>query len=416
MRRNLKSYFLILTLILTNGRPTFGQAKYYTFDHTDPAPKVILFSLDGIGFDQFNSKMMPKLWKIANESGGWGLSIPSNPAMTFPSHISVATGVYPEKHGVVSNSFFDRSTNETVKSSAFIEYLNAEPLWVASTRYGIRTAVYHWPCATGSWRGVAPEIYKVFDKKISDSENLDRCSEGLSQGIQFIMAYLSGTDSEGHFFGALSPQVLSKLKSTDDLLSDWILSTRRKYPNLKVIMTSDHGMASPSIKINLYRLLKDFEIQAFAFGGSAFIYSKDDQLPIIVDLLNKIPGLRAWKRSEIPEKFRLRNNPRTGDIFVIADLPNWLSDSKNEVDAISEIIGRKGAHSYITSTDISPSEAHKNADLEASTSMASFFVFIGKPVGNLGTFQSVDIAPTIAEWLSLKWESARDGVPISRLR
>jgi hypothetical protein len=48
--------------------------------------------------------------------------------------------------------------------------------------------------------------------------------------------------------------------------------------------------------------------------------------------------------------------------------------------------------------------------------MASFFVFVGKRVGHLGTFKSVDIAPTIAEWLSIEWETPRDGKPIKRLR
>lgn len=230
------------------------------------------------------------------------------------------------------------------------------------------------------------------------------------------MAYLSGTDSEGHFYGALSPEVLTKLKVTDDLLSDWILSSRTKYPNLKIIMTSDHGMASPTRKISLYPLLSEFDIKAFAFGGSAFIYANSEQIPSILQRLNALPGLRAWKRSDIPEEFYLRNNFRTGDIFIMADLPNWLSDSKNELEAIGEIIGRKGAHSYISSAAISPGRNPRKEDLRVSALMASFFVFIGKRVGHLGTFNSVDIAPTIAEWLSIEWETPRDGKPIKRLR
>ncbi|MFM8429430.1 MAG: alkaline phosphatase family protein, partial [Holophagaceae bacterium] len=210
MKRLFYDLLFALTLIVLTGNTIQGQ--------TNLSPKVVLISLDGIGVDQFNEQMMPRLWKIMKETGGWGSSTPSNPAMTFPSHVSIATGVHPERHGIVSNSYYDSSANEIVKSSAFVEYLSEEPLWVASTRKGIRTAVYHWPCATGAWKGIAPEVYKIFDKKVSDAENLDRCSEGLSQGIQFVMAYLSGTDTEGHVYGALSAEVLKKLKLTDDLL------------------------------------------------------------------------------------------------------------------------------------------------------------------------------------------------------
>jgi predicted AlkP superfamily pyrophosphatase or phosphodiesterase len=408
MKRLFYDLLFALTLIVLTGNTIQGQ--------TNLSPKVVLFSLDGIGVDQFNEQMMPRLWKIMKETGGWGSSTPSNPAMTFPSHVSIATGVHPERHGIVSNSYYDSSANEIVKSSAFVEYLSEEPLWVASTRKGIRTAVYHWPCATGAWKGIAPEVYKIFDKKVSDAENLDRCSEGLSQGIQFVMAYLSGTDTEGHVYGALSAEVLKKLKLTDDLLADWIVVTRQKYPNIRIILTSDHGMASPTKKINLYRLLNEFDIKVFAFGGSAFIYTKSDQIQNILKKLNSTPGLRAWSRSDIPSELHLRNNSRTGDIYVVADLPNWLSDSNNDLEAISEINGRRGAHSYISTATINPKMDQRKEDIQASASMASFFVFIGKQVGYLGTFDNIDIAPTIAEWFSIKWDSPRDGKSIKLLK
>jgi hypothetical protein len=175
-------------------------------------------------------------------------------------------------------------------------------------------------------------------------------------------------------------------------------------------------MVSPTRKISLYPLLSEFDIKAFAFGGSAFIYANSEQVPSILQKLNALPGLRAWKRSDIPAEFYLRNSFRTGDIFIMADLPNWLSDSRNELEAIGEIIGRKGAHAYISSAAISPGRNPRKEDVQTSALMASFFVFVGKRVGHLGTFKSVDIAPTIAEWLSIEWETPRDGKPIKRLR
>ncbi len=409
MQRTLKYLLVVLTLIFSFNRSLQGQSNLET--------KVVLFSLDGIGIDQFNDKYMPKLWALMKESGGWGASVPVTPSQTFPSHVSIATGVYPERHGVISNSFYDRVTGKAVGSSAFVEFLDEEPLWVASTRSGIRTGVYHWPCATGAWRGVEPELFKIFDSKLSDQDNLLRCSDGLSQGLQLIMAYLSGTDSEGHQHGALSAEVISKLKFSDDILTDWILSTRSKYPNLKVIITSDHGMVSPTKRINLYQVLKDFDVNIFTFGGSASIYTdRKEQIEVILQKLQSIEGLRAWSQKEIPKEFMMKNNPKTGDIFIIADLPNWLSNSQNIYETISEINGRKGAHGYISSAALPSSRFKKKKDRDVAKLMTSFFVFIGKKVGNLGTFNSVDIAPTITEWLSIDWETPRDGKPIKHLK
>lgn len=61
MKRILSYFVLALTLTVLIGKPIQGQANH--------APKVVLFSLDGIGVDQFNDKTMPRLWKIINESG-----------------------------------------------------------------------------------------------------------------------------------------------------------------------------------------------------------------------------------------------------------------------------------------------------------------------------------------------------------
>jgi predicted AlkP superfamily pyrophosphatase or phosphodiesterase len=35
--------------------------------------------------------------------------VPVYPSSTFPNHVSVATGTYPDRHGIVDNEFFDRA-------------------------------------------------------------------------------------------------------------------------------------------------------------------------------------------------------------------------------------------------------------------------------------------------------------------
>jgi predicted AlkP superfamily pyrophosphatase or phosphodiesterase len=33
--------------------------------------------------------------------------LPSYPSLTFPNHLTLVTGLYPEHHGIVANSFYD---------------------------------------------------------------------------------------------------------------------------------------------------------------------------------------------------------------------------------------------------------------------------------------------------------------------
>lgn len=71
MKRILSYFTLALTLTVLTGKPIQGQ--------TNHTPKVVLFSLDGIGVDQFNEKTMPRLWKIMNELGVGVLLFPQHP-------------------------------------------------------------------------------------------------------------------------------------------------------------------------------------------------------------------------------------------------------------------------------------------------------------------------------------------------
>ena len=32
--------------------------------------------------------------------------LPSYPSLTFPNHFTIVTGLYPEHHGLVANSFY----------------------------------------------------------------------------------------------------------------------------------------------------------------------------------------------------------------------------------------------------------------------------------------------------------------------
>src|SRR5450755_508376 len=117
-------------------------APVITVDHGPNAPQqlskpyVILVSLDGFRYDYAKRYHAEHLLALAAEgaSAPEGM-LPSYPSITFPNHYSIVTGLYPEHHGIVANSFYDPGRKETYnyrdsKTVGDGTWYGGTPLWV----------------------------------------------------------------------------------------------------------------------------------------------------------------------------------------------------------------------------------------------------------------------------------------------
>lgn len=66
---------------------------------------VVLVSLDAFRWDYSKIYNTSNLNKLASEGVKADRLISSFPTKTFPNHYSIATGLYPDHHGLVDNSF-----------------------------------------------------------------------------------------------------------------------------------------------------------------------------------------------------------------------------------------------------------------------------------------------------------------------
>ena len=63
--------------------------------------------------------------------------------VTFPNHWTLATGLYPESHGIVSNVMYDSTLNETFidfqsndnSTKWFGQNKEAIPIWILNQYY-----------------------------------------------------------------------------------------------------------------------------------------------------------------------------------------------------------------------------------------------------------------------------------------
>ncbi len=361
------------------------------------AGPVVVMSFDGLGSTQFTAETMPRFWALA-QKGQRGEGRPPFPATTFNGHATLATGCWPEHHGIVANGFIDPVLGK-VGHSARAEYLQREPLWVAATRSGVRTAVYGWPCGTGPWEGVTPWRLEVFKDGVPDSTAMDFTERALKDGALLVMTYLSGTDAEGHYHGPASPEVRRKLARLDAEIAPRVERMLAAHPGLRVLLLADHGMGAMERRVDIRPLLGQ-PATVVAHGGSAYAYLK---APVSPEALRALAaaGLKAWRPADLPAEYHLAANPRIGDLIVEGPAGTWIPSATSPEAAEKEKIGRAGAHGFDASTPL----------------MHTWLVALG--TGRTTALPAVplwDIAPTVAAWLNIRWDKQPDGQVVDGLR
>ena len=65
---------------------------------------TVIVSCDGLRWDYAECFDMPFFDRLARE-GVKAVMQPSFPTKTFPNHYTLATGLYPDHHGIIANTF-----------------------------------------------------------------------------------------------------------------------------------------------------------------------------------------------------------------------------------------------------------------------------------------------------------------------
>ena len=353
-------------------------------DHT-----VIVISMDGMTNDAWDLKELKTFQRIQNEGIRADYMTPVYQSTTYPGHVSMATGVYPDRHGILHNSFYDRE-------SGFHSYpddanlIDSAPIWVLAEQEGITTGVYFWVGSETQWNGwQAKYKYAPFDANIKEEEKIDQVIEWLEMDEairpKLIMTYWDGTDSVGHIYGTDHEKIFDQMVRQDQMLG--LLFSRLTeidaWDYVTLLLVSDHGMINVNKYISLKEVLDSIEIDYILSPGPAVAHIFIDdkaQRDEALELLSKQDHIIAYTRENIPESFHMNHPTRTGDLIVTTEPPYMFNN--NPMD------GPKGMHGY----DPDLSEMH------------AIFGAVGAGVRNerIGPIHMTDVAPTIAKLLGIK--------------
>ena len=99
--------FLVISILF------IGFFSCNTAPQTSKSEKrtLVVLSLDGFRWDYSEIHGTPNLDKMAEKGVKAERLIPSFPSTTFANHYTIATGLYPDHHGIVANYFYDPVSN-----------------------------------------------------------------------------------------------------------------------------------------------------------------------------------------------------------------------------------------------------------------------------------------------------------------
>lgn len=92
------------------------------------------------------------------------------PTVTYPSHTTLVTGVWPAKHGIFANTTFDPLRKNLDGWYWYTEDIRVPTLWDAAAAAGRTTASIQWPVTVGAhitwdipefWRASTPDDAKL---------------------------------------------------------------------------------------------------------------------------------------------------------------------------------------------------------------------------------------------------------------
>lgn len=296
-------------------------------------PYLVVLSMDGFRWDYAGKTETPNLDRIACSGVRAQRMIPSFPTKTFPNHYTLATGLYPDHHGLVNNSFYDPEQDRFYairnrKAVADGSFYGGEPIWVTAEKQGLKAASLFWVGSEAEIGGIQPSVWKPYQHNMPYGDRIDTVISWLKKPAeirpQLIMWYFDQPDGIGHDAGPDSPETIETVQYLDSLVGVFMvkLSELENAGQINFIVTSDHGMGNIyEDKLVMLNELLDSTWVAEIQGGNPIwnmlaAEGFDDE---IESALQGVEGLSWWRSEDVPERLNYGSHPRTLDFTLVAD-------------------------------------------------------------------------------------------------
>jgi len=286
--------------------------------------RLVIWSIDGFSAAYLSHEKITKnpVWaRLLNRGKVYAPVQTTLPAVTFPAHTSMMTGVDPARHGITANQPIDPFDESRRGWTWFAQDIREEPLWETMHKRGFKVANIQWPVTFGGSaskhidfnipqydRGSGAEEIKLM-RAISSvdlhqdiqhatgiaiteqSTDFDRLKVATyiwqKKGPDLMLLYNPGLDAIEHIHGQFSHQAFEHL----DQLARGIdtFGSHAVAKDVGVLIVSDHGFTTLKGRCFPNVILKDLNLidttkktWNFYFetsGGVARLIASDPNLP-----------------------------------------------------------------------------------------------------------------------------------------
>ena len=315
---------------------------------------VVLIGLDGFHPSYLERPPSRHLRELARAGVRARWLTPVFPTLTFPNFYTMATGLYPEHHGVVSNTMVDSTLGRfRLRDRAAMRdprWWGGEPIWATAERQGKRAATFFWPGSDVAIGGVRPAWYKVFDARIPNAARVTQVLDWLSlpadEAPSLITVYLGDVDDAGHEFGPESPETDAAIARVDSAVGAIMNGVKQRglEERVNVVIVSDHGMArvEPGHLIYLDDFVNPGTMGIVDMGAVLSLSPGTGAADTVYRALARVPHLRTYRKQDMA-RYHYRNHPRIPDIVAVAD-EGWLVTTRGFAGIRSRLT--RGAHGY----------------------------------------------------------------------
>lgn len=230
------SAFLAALLLLTSCAATRTKGTY-------PAPAVpagekqyaVILSMDAFRWDLASRSHTPTLDSL-QRAGTYAEIYPVYPSNTFPSHYAMATGLHPDHHGVVNNSFYDKAEGRlrSVFDSVDVRtpgFWGGEPIWNTAERQGRKASIFMWTASDVPVGGRQASEWTPYSSKPTYYERADWVIGAMTRPEaeipDLVMWYFEQPDTSMHTYGPDSPEAAAQAEHIDSVLRYFFREIRR---------------------------------------------------------------------------------------------------------------------------------------------------------------------------------------------
>ncbi len=391
---------------IVGGNPALPLVHFASEPNSAAAQKahyVVLVSLDGFRWDYAKHDGAANLLAIGKK-GVWAPEgmLPSYPSLTFPNHFTIVTGLYPEHHGLVANSFYDSakqarygiSDGKAVRDGS---WYSGVPLWSLAESQGMHAACLFWPGSEAEIAGHRPTWYAVFDNKTQATDEVQqaRIDDAVAllkmpeeERPHFITIYYSEPDHEGHEFGPDAQQTKAAVLKMDGMIGKLKKALEATKLPIDLVVVSDHGMVKEQggwINLDDFADLSDFETAGPLLYGK----TEEDRVQAYDKLKHASSEFVVYRRKDVPAGLDYNQNAREGDPVVIATGPYAIRARKPQGDR-PDHPPEPGMHGF---------DPRKIPEMKASFFAIGPDIVTGKTVA---PFENVNLYPWIAHILGLQ--------------